>query len=269
MNDQSLSVSDPMDVWVEHSRGRIFSRVWGADEGKSSIKESSPIVMFHDSLGCVELWRDFPALLNAVTGRVVIAYDRLGFGKSDPRSDHLDLDFIADEAKSYFQTIREQLGFNHFIAFGHSVGGGMAVNCAAEFADACEALITESAQAFPEDKTLQSISEAKAQFKESSQLKRLEKYHGTKAEWVVDAWTESWLHPDFVAWSLKEVLPRVTCPVLAIHGIHDEYGSRCHPEIIAGLSGGQSRFEILDDTYHVPHRECGEVVVDLVRHFII
>ncbi|WP_448188137.1 alpha/beta fold hydrolase [Azospirillum sp. sgz301742] len=226
-------------------------------------------MLFHDSLGCVDLWRNFPADLSAITGRRVIAYDRLGFGMSDPRHDTLaPVGFIADEAKTYLPVIREQLGFQRFVAFGHSVGGGMAVHCAAAFATDCEALITESAQVFPEDRTLQAIAVAKEQFKDERQVDRLKRYHGEKAKWVLDAWTDSWLHPEFALWSLAGVLPLATCPVLAIHGIHDEYGTTRHPEMIGQLSGGPSRVEIMADTYHVPHRERPETVLALVSGFI-
>ena len=205
-----------------------------------------------------------------MTGRRVIAYDRLGFGRSDPRDDTLAPSaFIADEAKTYFPVVRKQLGFRRFIAFGHSVGGGMAVNCAAEFATDCKALITESAQAFPEDRTLRSISEAKEQFKDDRQVERLKKYHGNKTKWVLNAWTDSWLDPEFAFWSLSDVPPRVTCPVLVIHGIHDEYGTTRHPEMIGQLCGGPSRVEIIADTYHVPHRERPEIILNLVSEFII
>ena len=256
------------DHWVAHPQGRIFARCWTPSSKASTPRPDSPIVLFHDSLGCVELWREFPAELSTATGRQVIAYDRLGFGKSDPRVERPALDFIADEANTYFPIVREQLGFRRFIAFGHSVGGGMAVNCAAAFGAECEALVTESAQIFPEDRTLRSIAEAKEQFKDETQLRRLEKYHGDKARWVLEAWTENWLHPDFAAWSLAAVLPQVSCPVLAIHGIHDEYGSTCHPEMIGQLCAGPSRVEILADTFHVPHRERPGVTLNLLSEFI-
>lgn len=267
MSDHKTPSMRSSDVWIEHPHGRIFARVWNPPIDANAVPES-PIVLFHDSLGCIDLWRNFPAMLSESTGRSVIAYDRLGFGNSDPRNDKPGLDFIADEAKTYFPAISEQIGFKQFIAFGHSVGGGMAVNCAAEFAEDCEGLITESAQVFPEDRTLQSILVAKEQFKDERQIERLKKYHGDKAKWVVDAWTETWLHPGFAAWSLESVLPRVICPVLAIHGIHDEYGSTRHPEMISELSGGLSRCEIMADTYHVPHRECEQSIVDMVTGFI-
>lgn len=268
MTDLNTPGIHSCDHWIEHPQGRIFARSWTPPGAAGNPRPQSPIVLFHDSLGCVELWRDFPAALSAATGRRVLAYDRLGFGRSDPRRDLPALDFVADEAASYFPIVREQLGIGRFVAFGHSVGGGMAVNCAAAFGAECEVLITESAQVFPEERTLSSIAEAKEQFRDDTQLKRLERYHGDRARWVVDAWTESWLHPEFAAWTLEGVLPRVTSPVLAIHGIHDEYGTTTHPELIGNLSSGPSRVEILPDTYHVPHRERPAVVLNLVAEFL-
>jgi pimeloyl-ACP methyl ester carboxylesterase len=271
MPDIKASSIVSSDAWVEHPHGRIFARIWTPSCATPASAADTPIVLFHDSLGCVDLWRDFPAELSAASGRRVIAYDRLGFGRSDQRTGRLPIDFVADEAKTYFPVIREQLGLRGFIAFGHSVGGGMAVNCAADSvisAAYCEALITESAQVFPEDRTLHSIAAAKEQFRDERQVERLKKYHGEKAKWVLDAWTESWLDPAFASWSLATVLPRVTCPVLAIHGEHDEYGSTRHPQMIGQLCGGPSRVEIIADTYHVPHRERPQHIVDLASGFL-
>ena len=256
------------DLWLEHPQGRLFARIWTLAGARSGPEPRAPLVLFHDSLGCVDLWRDLPAQLCAATGRRVIAYDRLGFGRSAPRGGRLALDFIADEAKTYFPIVRQQLGVEKFVAFGHSVGGGMAVNCAAEHAADCEALITIAAQAFPEDRTLEGILVAKEQFRDPRQVDRLRKYHGDRAPWVLDAWIETWLHPEFSTWSLAPVLPRIACPVLAIHGSNDEYGSTRHPELIGQLSGGRSRVEIIPDTQHVPHREQPELIIRLVADFL-
>ena len=252
------------DIWIHHPEGRLFCRSW-TPAGASG----SPIVLFHDSLGCVELWREFPQRLAEASGRRVIAYDRLGFGRSDPRPGRPSLDFVAEEAKRCFPQIRQQLGLARFVAMGHSVGGGMAIHIAAHFADACEALVTESAQVFAEDRTLAAIREARIQFQDPEQVKRLARYHGDKAEWVRDAWTENWLDPGFADWSLLEVLPRVRCPVLAIHGEQDEYGTLRHPRLIGEHAAGPSRVAIMPDTGHVPHREREEEVVRLLRDFLV
>lgn len=254
------------DQWIAHPGGRLFARVWTPAGGTAGPRH--PVVLFHDSLGCVDLWRDFPERLCAAIDRGVVAYDRLGFGRSDARTGPPALDFIADEARTYFPAVREQLGIAGFVALGHSVGGGMALHCAAEARSGCEAVITESAQAFVEDRTVQGISAAQGQFADPAQIERLRRYHGDKAQWVLEAWTGTWLGPDFASWSLAPVLPQVRCPVLAIHGELDEYGSARHPETIARGCAGPVRIEILPGVRHVPHRERPERVVDLVRDFL-
>ena len=214
-----------------------------------------PIVLLHDSLGCVSLWRDFPARLAQASGRRVVAYDRLGFGRSAPHPGLLQTDFIHDEARGDFRHVRDALGIERFIAVGHSVGGGMAVGCAATWADACVGLVTESAQAFVEDRTLQGIRAARETFGQAGQVERLAKYHGDKADWVLAAWIDTWLAPTFAGWTLDDDLRRVRCPSLVLHGRHDEYGTALHPQRIAALTAGVSTLQLLEDCGHVPHRE--------------
>lgn len=256
------------DRWVDTGRGRLFARCWPAPHRAHMPDDAPPIVLLHDSLGCVRMWRMFPRTLAACAGRRVIAYDRLGFGQSDPRTDALGFDFVRDEARRCFPVLRDAFGFDRFVAFGHSVGGGMAVHCAAEFASACDALITESAQAFVEDRTRAGIVDAREQFKQRDAFERLRAYHGEKARWVLDAWIDTWLSPEFAGWSLAAVLPRVTCPTLAIHGGGDEYGSALHPETIARLASGPAQIEILPGVRHVPHREREQWVAQRVAAFI-
>jgi pimeloyl-ACP methyl ester carboxylesterase len=252
--------------WLNGDLGRLFVKTWGTELPAAS--GSAPIVLFHDSLGCVELWRDFPDRLAAATGRVVIAYDRLGFGQSDPHPGRLRGNFVRAEIDQVFPMLLQQLGLDDFVAFGHSVGGAMATVCAGKFPQQCRALVTESAQAFAEDRTLEGIRNAKRAFENEGQLERLRKYHGDKASWVLSAWTDTWLAPDFSSWSLDADLPLVRCPVLAIHGEHDEYGSIRHPERIGALVGGPATVEILPNCGHVPHREKADIVIGAVRNFL-
>ena len=249
--------------WVSTPQGRLYARTWQPTYGERGV----PFLLFHDSLGCVDLWRDFPAALCAATRRRVIAYDRLGFGRSDPRHDVLPPTFIGDEA-SMVPLLSAQLGFDGFIAFGHSVGGGMAVSCAARFPQQVRALVTEAAQAFVEERTLAGIRAAKAELAQDPQLGRLAKYHGAKARWVLDAWTETWLSPGFASWRLDDELARVHCPVLAIHGDQDEFGSVQQPERIGARVRGPSSVQVISGCGHVPHRTCAEEVLRCVRTFV-
>ncbi|WP_094798076.1 alpha/beta fold hydrolase [Bordetella genomosp. 5] len=251
------------DLWISTAAGRLYARRWrGAEAGSGA-----PIVLFHDSLGAVSLWRDFPENLARATGRDVIAYDRLGFGLSDPHPGKLGPGFVEAEVDA-FAALHEQLGLDAFVAFGHSVGGAMASNVAAAYPQACRALITESAQAFVEDRTLNGIRAADVSFAEAGQLDRLARYHGDKAEWVLRAWVDTWLSDAFQGWSLTDVLPRVTCPALAIHGDDDEYGSLEHPRRFASLTPHAAPPFIVTGCGHVPHREKQQAVVDAVAGFL-
>ena len=253
------------DHWVAHPSGRLFARQWQPDAIEPA---PAPIVLLHDSLGCVELWRDFPALLAAATGRRVIAYDRLGFGCSDARVGRPSRNFVAEEATTTLPALREQLRIGRFVAVGHSVGGGMAVEIAAQAPGDCVALVTMAAQAFVEDRTIAGLRVAQAQFEDPAQVQRLAKYHGSKAPWALDAWLGQWLDPAFAMWSLDDALPRVTCPVLAIHGEQDEYGSAAHPRRIVDGVAGPARLEMLAGVGHVPYREQPDLVVRLIAEFL-
>jgi pimeloyl-ACP methyl ester carboxylesterase len=249
--------------FLNAGKGRIYAKRWRVDHDGNT--DRAPVVLLHDSLGSVELWRDFPERLAIATGRDVIAYDRLGFGRSDPNPETLPpLRFIHDEADGSFRCLHEVLNLGRFILFGHSVGGGMAAGCAARYPDLCEALITESAQMFAEDRTLQGIRDAKLAFAVPDQMARLARYHGEKTAWVLGAWIDSWLAPEFAAWNAEDDLRGIRCPMLVIHGDNDEYGSVRHPQYISEIVGERVTVSILENCGHVPHREQMPQVLERV-----
>lgn len=248
--------------YIETPQGRLFARVWGA-----AAHLNGAFVLLHDSLGSVDLWRDFPSTLSQVTGKPVVAYDRLGYGLSDAAHSLPPSDFVAREGQAGLKPVLDQLKIERAILVGHSVGGGMAVNAAAQMPERISGVVTIAAQAFPEDRTLKAIAEAKEQFKDDAQLARLSKYHGSKARWVVDAWTDSWLSPAFARWHVRDVLPQVKCPLFALHGEHDEYGTAVHPQVYSELAGGPSSMLLMPGTYHLPHREQPQAVAEWVKAF--
>jgi pimeloyl-ACP methyl ester carboxylesterase len=258
----TLQVSDHQ---IDVGGAAIFARrwrPWAAEAWKPVI------VLIHDSLGCVELWRTLPEELARATQMSVIAYDRLGFGQSDRNPQALERDFIAREAQVTLPALCAQLDFKYFIAFGHSVGGAMAVACAAILPDTCLAVITESAQAFVESRTLDGIREAKSRFEASGQLARLTRYHGEKAQWVLDAWTNTWLAPSFATWTLDSMLALVRCPLLGMHGDRDEFGSPAQLERIVALARGPSTATLMQGCGHVPHREFPDRVIEFTTRFL-
>lgn len=249
----------PTDHWIGVPGGRLFARAWRRAPGRPTI------LLLHDSLGCVALWRDFPAALAVATGMSVVAYDRLGFGQSDPNPARLEPGFIEAEGRVAIRAIRVALGLGRIIPLGHSVGGGMAV--AAADGD-CPAVVTVAAQAFVEDRTLEGIREAASVFADPAQVTRLERHHGSKARWVLDAWIGTWLSPGFAGWTLDGALAQLRAPVLAIHGDQDEYGSARHPERIVAQAGAGGQVVMLAGCGHVPHREKPEALLATVAAFL-
>lgn len=257
-----LTVSD---FSAPSALGTLRGRQWTPQSNSPSL---APLVIFHDSLGMVTLWRDFPERLALATGRAVIAYDRLGFGLSDAHPGHLENDFITQEADQGFRAVYDALQLTDFIALGHSVGGGMAAGVAAAFPDHCQALITIAAQAFVEDLTTNGIRDAREGFQNPDQLQRLARYHGDKARWVVDAWTETWLAPAFAEWTIDATLANVRCPALILHGAKDEFGSRKHPERYARHIQGETTLVWMEAAGHNPHRETPEPTVAQIAEWL-
>src|SRR5436305_10552411 len=111
------------DRVVNAPGGAIFVRRWDP----TPAARAAPLILLHDSLGCVDLWRDFPATLAGHLGAPVVAYDRLGFGRSSGRTEPPAADFIREETEEVFPALRGELGIADFALFGHSVGGAMAL----------------------------------------------------------------------------------------------------------------------------------------------
>lgn len=244
---------------------QIFVKQWIPEQPTSII----PIILFHDSLGCVTLWRDFPAQLAEATGRHVIAYDRWGFGKSSERYSKIDHPFIPLEAKQGFNAVIQALNLDQYILIGHSVGGGMAVCAAEQNPDACLAVVTIGAQAVNEKQTTEGVHAAKESFKDPVQLERLAKYHGTRAKWVLESWTETWLSEAYQGWTLEPNLKQLRCSLLAIHGELDEFGSVKQPQLMVDITSTASVCHIIAGAGHVPHKENPEAVLTVIQDFLM
>lgn len=247
-------------------RGQLFASRWVPETANST---QPPIILMHDSLGCITLWRNFPEKLAKRTGRTVIAYDRLGFGRSDPHPGLLaPPDFITDEADGDFNIVIKHFDIANFVVLGHSVGGGMGIGIAATTPIQCKGLISISAQTFAEEKTIEGVRTAQKTFAEPEQIERLTKYHGDKVEWILGAWIENWLSPAFEGWSLTPLIGAIICPILAIHGEDDEYGSPAHAERIKQRATTPVTLSVLQGEGHVPHKTSTQEVLASIENFL-
>ena len=86
-----------------------------------------PLVMLHEGLGCVALWRDLPDRLAAATGRKVIAYSRHGYGQSSPFTAPLTPRYMHDQALGVLPKLLQHLDLSQTILLGHSDGASIAL----------------------------------------------------------------------------------------------------------------------------------------------
>lgn len=240
----------------------IFVQKWSSVEWSKT-----PIILLHESLGCVALWRDFPEKLAQLCQRDVIAYDRLGFGKSSALAG-LDFQFIVNEAQTTFAQVLKFFNLEQFIVMGHSVGGAMSAVISATYPEQCQAVITVASQAMIEEQTLEGIREAEVEYANELFLNKLAKYHGAKAEWVLRTWIDTWLSPQFKDWAVDEYIAKNHSPLLVLHGENDQYGSLQQPQRFYRLTQGAKKLKVLKDCGHFPHLEKQTEVLNAVHAFL-
>lgn len=230
--------------------------------------ERPTIVFLHDSLGCIELWRDFPEKLSTTAACNFLVYDRIGYGKSEAsKKRNRDNDYMELEA-DFLNDFLEHLELSNVILFGHSDGGSIALIAAGKYPKRIRAVVVEAAHIFVEDITLEGIHYAKSSFESLNMAERLAKYHGDKVEFVFSAWTETWAKPEFRNWNIEHFLSEIDCPLLFIQGEDDEYGSLDQVEkTIAQVRGKAEKF-IIPDIGHTPHRESPREVLEKSTVFL-
>lgn len=226
------------------------------------------IVFLHDSLGCIELWRDFPQQLSELTKCNVLIYDRQGYGKSCPFSNpKRDNDYVEHEA-DILNDLLSYWKIDKALLFGHSDGGSIALITAAKYPEKTIGIITEGAHIFVEEITVNGIREAMRMYRETDLKTKLYNYHGDKTEALFRAWTVTWTSDEFSTWNIEHFLPSIQCPSLIIQGESDEYGSLKQVEnIINQVSGPAEKF-IIPNIGHTPHKENPQKVLAKVSEFI-
>lgn len=225
------------------------------------------IVMLHEGLGCVALWRDFPARVAERTGMGVFVHSRQGYGASDPVPLPRPLDFMTREAVEVLPKVLDAIGFRRGILFGHSDGATIAAIHAGSIADhRVRGLILMAPHFFTEAEGLRSIAEADAEFRTGDLRARLAKYHKDPDN-AFHGWADTWLDPGFKDWNVAEVIDYFRIPVLAIQGREDQYGSLAQIDEIETRSYAPVDRLILDGVRHAPHLERPGAVLDAVAEF--
>ena len=255
-----------MSAQVEHSFVTVqghpleVQRIPGREPGAPTL------VFLHEGLGSVSMWRDFPGKAAQATGCAALVYSRYGNGRSEALREPRAVDYMHVEAQKVLPELLTRLSIREPVLIGHSDGGSIALIHAGSRSDV-RGLVVMAPHVFVEDLSVASIAEAKMAFDTTDLPQKLARHHAD-ADRTFRGWNDIWLHPDFRRWNIEEYLPRIDCPVLAIQGFDDQYGTMAQLEAISRQVSGLIEVLRLANCKHSPHRDQPGAVLEAVTRFV-
>ena len=258
--------------WREHDVRIEYVRV-------APDRVDAPLVVFlHEGLGSVAMWKDFPQRLCDAGGLRGIVYSRPGYGRSTPREpdEEWDVDFMHRQAFEVLPAFVDAIGVTGIGTtpvgdrapwlFGHSDGGSIALLYASRFPDRVAGIVVMAPHILVEDVTIDSIEAAREAYLHTDLPQRIGRYHDEvdSAFW---GWNRAWLRPELKQWNIEAECARIRCPVLAIQGLADEYGTL---EQVRGIARRAPQTQLLElaDCGHSPHRDQPEAAIVAATTFI-
>jgi len=226
------------------------------------------IVLLHEGLGCVAMWREFPERLAKETGHAIVVYSRAGYGGSDPVPLPRPLDYMQEEARHVVGPVLDQAGVREAVLVGHSDGGSIAlVHAALDQRKRIAGIVLLAPHVFCEDISVSAITEAKHAYESGDLRAKLAKYHGKNVDVAFWGWNGAWLDPKFREWNLTPFLPDIRCRVVVMQGVDDPYGTLEQVDAIErGVRGSPAfRRMILPGVGHAPWRERETETIAEVR----
>jgi pimeloyl-ACP methyl ester carboxylesterase len=235
---------------------------WGPAPGVAPT-----IVLLHEGLGCLALWRDFPERLAKATGFGVFAFSRAGYGRSGAAALPRPLDYMTREAVEVLPQVLNAVGVEKAVLMGHSDGATIAAIHAGSVEDfRVRGIVLMAPHFFTEDMGLASIAQAKVAFEAGDLKARMAKYHDDP-ESAFRGWNDAWLDPGFKDWNVADVIDYWRIPCLVIQGRDDQYGTLAQVEEAETRSYAPVDVVVLDDCGHAPQADQPEATLDAVAEF--
>ena len=237
-------------------------------------RTAAPLLVFlHEGLGSVSAWRDFPERLCNACGFRGLVYSRPGYGRSTPRpqQERWPPSFMHEQARDLLPALLTSLEVDSAAdppwLLGHSDGGSIALIYAASFPQQVAAVVAFAPHIFVEDVSIASIAAARQVYMTADLRQKLARHHADpdSAFW---GWNDVWLDPEFRGWNIESLLPSIQCPVLALQGRDDAYGTLAQIEGIA-RAVPHTMLLALDNCGHSPHRDQPELVTRAVTEFVV
>jgi pimeloyl-ACP methyl ester carboxylesterase len=266
--DARVEAQDGLVEVVQEGR-RVRLEVGRVGSGEAA----APLLVFlHEGLGSLSAWRDFPARLCSRAGARGLVYSRTGYGRSTPRphAERWRPDFMHAQAREVLPALLAAVGVDAGAAppwlFGHSDGGSIALIYAATFPDRVAGVIAVAPHLFVEDLSVRSIERARDVYRDTDLRERLARHHDDvdSAFW---GWNDIWLDPAFRDWSIEALMPSIRCPLLAVQGHDDEYGTMAQVDRLAALVPHATLLK-LARCGHSPHRDQPEALIEATVRFV-
>ncbi|MFD2270232.1 alpha/beta fold hydrolase [Undibacterium arcticum] len=239
----------------------------------AEMTDAPLIVFLHEGLGSLSMWKNYPQQLCDTAQCRGLVYSRYGYGNSTPRphdEKKWPVDYMQQQALDVLPALLQAVGVDAAAdkpwLFGHSDGASIALIYAASYPAALAGAIVLAPHVFVEDISIHGIEQARAAYLQTDLQQRLARYHADpdSAFW---GWNDIWLAPDFRGWNIETLLPEIRCPVLALQGYDDEYGTMAQLDGIARRVP-QAELLKLAACGHSPQRDQGAAVTAAATAFM-
>lgn len=255
------------DESIELNDGVVLQLRWGRQPSGAG---KPVLVLLHEALGCIAMWKQFPQQLAEATGLNVLIFERRGYGRSTPITLPRPDDYLLEEGTIWLPQLLDRLGLEEVVLFGHSDGGSVALIGAASCPEQVKAVVTLAAHIYVDHLTLAGIETAVERYHNSDLPQRLARYHGDRTDLIFRAWHETWLRPSCnQAMNLRPQLAEIRCPSLIMQGDNDEYGVPEQVTDTCAVIGPRAQARFIESCGHVPHLEHPQPVIEYTRNFLM
>ena len=234
---------------------------------------AEPVLVFlHEGLGCIAMWRDFPAVIAKACDMPGLVYSRAGYGSSDPITLPRPITYQEDEAR-ILEVVLDQLGIDKAVLIGHSDGGTIAlIHAGIDNRKRVLGAVTMAAHVFNEEICIAGIREARKVWDSTDLREKLRRYHGDNVDNAFLGWNDTWQRADYWHWNVEKYLPMITCPLLVMQGRDDHYGSEKQVDAIIDGAGGPGKNPpekmMIPACGHNPHVDQADLVIRAISDFV-